>query len=297
MEKFVMERTGIDVTWKCNLNCRLCAAFIPFESKELYDFSISSLKDSIDQYFKIVSYVNKLTVTGGEPFLYPDLDQFIRYLKNYCEQIGTIEIITNGSIIPNRNFLEAAKDFGPNISFLIDNYGSKLSSKAQEIAKLLSSLDLPNTIRNYTGEGTHCGGWTDFGDLTRPACKSQEAELTYSKCAYPQKLKFCFSITGPYMTPCPPVRRCKELNITDNYEEYIDLFDSTLSVEEQRQKIRNIYQKKSLSACAHCQGMCDDSQRFPPAQQLTKQELLCIKAGAKTLFDVREMLEENEEVS
>ena len=90
---------------------------------------------------------------------------------------------------------------------------------------------------------------------------------------------------------------CKELNITDNYEEYIDLFDSTLSVEEQRQKIRNIYQKKSLSACAHCQGMCDDSQRFPPAQQLTKQELLCIKAGAKTLFDVREMLEENEEVS
>ena len=143
--------------------------------------------------------MNKLTVTGGEPFLYPDLDQFIRHLKNYYKQIGTLEIITNGSIIPNSNFLEAAKDFGPNVSFLIDNYGSDLSSKAQEVAKLLFSLNLQSTIRNYTGEGTHCGGWTDFGDLTKPACKSQEeAELTYSKCAYPQKLKFCFSITVSY---------------------------------------------------------------------------------------------------
>ena len=48
----------------------------------------------------------------------------------------------------------------------------------------------------------------------------------------------------------------------------LDLFDDTLSLEEQRKKIRSVLKGKSLKACAYCNGLCDNSPRFIPAEQL-----------------------------
>ena len=72
----------------------------------------------------------------------------------------------------------------------------------------------------------------------------------------------------------------------DDYSEYIDLFDDVLTPEEQQRKIAAIYRKESLAACAYCNGMCEDSPRFPAAQQLNGEELAQTRSGARFYADI-----------
>lgn len=287
MEQIEMYQTGIILTMSCNLKCRLCSNYAPYYSHPEY-YSIESLKEMMQRYFKVVPYIRKLMVSGGEPLLHPALADLIEDLKRYREQIGTFGIITNGTIVPSEKLLMAVEEFGCHFHFLIDNYGQNLSVKTEEIDTLLTARGIDHIVRNYTEDHPHCGGFVDFGDLSaRKAWTEEEVRQRFAVCAYPQKYHFAFDLVGGVMYPCGPCRRCKELGIADDYSEYIDLFDDSLSLEEQRKKIAAIYKKKSLKACAFCNGMCEDSQRFSPAQQLSPEELVRVCSGARFYADVR----------
>lgn len=293
MLTFHMPRCGLEVTWKCNLKCKLCSSFIPY-SNNIREFSLESSIRAIKRYFEIVTFVDKFTLTGGEPLLFPDLPLLINFISEFRDSIGNLEIITNGSILPDQHLIESCNKFGKSLFFLIDNYGNDLSNKVEGIDSLLTLNQVRHTIRNQMIGECYCNGWVDFGDLTkRKRTSDKEIELLYSKCAQPQKYNFCFMITDGFMYPCAPCRYCKEQGIEDNYNEYIYLFDETLTIEQQRQKILNIYNGKSLSACGYCNGICDDSPRFIPAEQLTKEELKYIKLGAKSYSEIQEMQKQN----
>jgi hypothetical protein len=109
----------------------------------------------------------------------------------------------------------------------------------------------------------------NFGNLSeRKARLEKDIKQKYQKCAYPGKIRFCFTMMNGKMYPCSPARICNELGISNNDNDYIDLLDETLSVEEQRNKIRTILDGTQLDACAYCNGLCEDSERFVPAEQL-----------------------------
>lgn len=290
MQDFIMERTAIHVNVLCNLRCKLCSNYLPYYPP--HDYPIAKLEESANRYFRIVTYVKKLTIAGGEPLLYPELASFIKHLQKSEDQIGTIEVITNGTTIPNCEVLDAATYFKDKIYFLIDNYGTGLSAKVDMLDHLLGEKGIRHVVRDNAENNSHCGGWVNYGDLTRKKHNTlAEMEELYGKCAHPQKLKFCFGMADGVMYPCTPYRRCKELGLIDDYSEYIDLFDDTLSIEDQRQKIKNIYNGRSLSACAYCNGLCDDSPRFVPAQQLSAEEQACIRSGARIYAEVQRMME------
>lgn len=294
MKSFTMDRVTIDVTYSCSLKCKLCGTYAPYMPDAVHDkYPIENWLKVIDHYFQIVNYVKMFTVSGGEPLTYPDFPALLVHLKKYNEQIGEIQIATNGTVVPRQSILDASKDFGEKLYYIVDNYGPKISTKIEEIESVMTSQNIRHIIRNYTEDNPHCGGWVDFGSLTEKRVETQEeAEQLFAKCAFPQKLHFCFPITGTEMWPCPPARRRKQLGLSDDSSEYVDLLDDTLSVEEQREKIRAIYAKKSLSACAYCSGLCDDSERFVPGEQLTNEELKCVQAGAKSYSEVLVMINE-----
>ncbi|EOS64174.1 radical SAM protein [Oscillibacter sp. 1-3] len=286
MEQLEMYQTGIVLTMACNLKCRLCSNYAPYYDRpELY--SIDFLKEMMRRYFTVVPHIRKLMVSGGEPLLHPALDELVLELRKYRDQIGTFGIITNGTIVPNEKLLAAVEGFGCHFHFLIDNYGQALSAKAEEIDALLSARGIDHVVRNYTETDPHCGGFIDFGDLSvRRAQTEAEARQQFAKCAYPQKYHFSFDLIGGVMYPCGPCRRCKELGIANDYSEYIDLFDDTLAPERQREKIERIYAKTHLAACAYCDGMCEDSRRFRPAEQLNEAELAQVRSGARFYADI-----------
>jgi len=291
MADLEMYQTGIAITMACNLKCRLCSNYAPYYTHPS-QHSLDYLKEMMRRYFAVVTHVRKLMFTGGEPLLHPALGGLIEYLCQYRDRIDIFGVITNGGRIPGQDVLDAGKAFGEKFHFLIDDYGPELSVRAKETAALLDAQGIRYILRNYTPDNPHCGGWVDFGNLSQKKCRSrEEAEALYAKCAYPQKLHFAFDLVDGAMYPCGPSRRCKELGITNDYSEYIDLFDDTLTAEEQREKIAAIYQRKSLGACAYCSGMCDDSPRFQPGRQLTREELVQVRNGARFYADIQSIAE------
>lgn len=118
---------GINLTRRCNLNCEYCyiGKYINTESEfnnEL-DISIDLVKNKIE-YFNI----DTVYLTGGEPLLYPKLDELIEYL--YKKNI-TINIATNGLLITrktldifkNKNItllLSIREDFDKEYTFIND---------------------------------------------------------------------------------------------------------------------------------------------------------------------------------
>ena len=295
---FCMERVGLFTNMSCNLNCKLCAADAPYR-RNFKDFSLEQQKKVISRFFEAVSYVKKYSVAGGEPLLSKDLPALLDFLFHYSDRIGKIDIITNGTIVPKAEILNAAKKFGNQLIFLVDDYGPHLSTKLDEIADALTKAEIPFEIRENKFDASHCGGWVDFTDGLEKLHHSQaDVEDLYARCAYPQKLKFCFSTRNGIMYPCDQVRRCVEMGIlTDCKDDYINLLDENLSIEDIQNKIRHLYKVKSLSACAYCAGLCENSVRFPPAEQLTKEEIECVKQGARSYREVCKMMNSNKEHS
>lgn len=262
-----LKGTGITVTLKCTLKCKLCCTFSPYYNPAPH-FNYDTLCKTIEKYFQIVDYVDKLTLSGGEPFLHEDLHKIINKVSEYFNQIGTFEIITNGTIYPKRELIEVLKKYNNKMSIMIDDYG-KLSKEINAIEKAFKDESISHRIRIYNGENPHCGGWVDFRDFTQKHFTKEDSEDKFNKCAYPQKLQFCFSTMNGEIHPCIPSRRCMELGIiSKNKDEYIDLFDEKITIDEQKEKIKNILNMKSLTACAYCNGLCEDSERFMPAEQL-----------------------------
>lgn len=286
MDHLEMHQTGIAVTMACNLKCKLCSNYAPYYSPPPHE-SYEHFCEMMRRYFTIVTHVHKLMVTGGEPFLHPYLGDFIREIKQYKQQLDIFGVITNGGVLPKDSLLQAAKDFGEPFHILIDDYGPEHSPQVPALIEQLKSYDIPYIWRHYSGQDAHCGGWVDFGDLTQKKCHTQQqAEALYARCAYPQKLHFAFDLVNGIMYPCGPSRRCQELGIAGDSSEYIDLFDDTLSIEQQRKKVAAIYERKTLSACFYCNGMHDDSPRFEPAEQLTDEELALVRNGARLYSEV-----------
>ena len=294
MEELNMLRTSMFVTEVCNLKCKLCSPCIPYNLHP-HHLSVEDVAAFAKRYFEIVSHVKKFTLTGGEHFLNPSLPDIILHFEQYRSQYDVLELVTNATIYPSEKLLAALNASKDHINVFIDNYGSELSVNFHKICELFEKNGIPFTPRENNKEKAHCDGWVDYGDLTVARHNTQEAmEKVFAKCALPNRLNFCFVVSEGKMYPCAAYRNCVRFgSIADHYDEYIDVFDDSLTVEQQRQKIKNIYSKKSLSACAYCDGMCEDSKRYVPAEQLTKQEMHYVLKGARSYHEVLKMMDEN----
>lgn len=273
-QPFNLKRTTILITLNCNLNCKLCGAYAPYYEKS-GDPTVSQHMEYVKKLFEIVNRLELFTISGGEPLLYKYLPDFLDNLLDYSDRFDKLEIITNGTIIPDQRLLTSVKQYkGKFFRFLVDNYN--ISTKIPEIRTLFEENNIPHVIRDNNLKKSHCDGWIDFGELDTVIHDNNETEALFKKCAFVQKLSFCFGIYKGYMTPCGQVRWRLGLGKASP-DEYINLMDTDISVEEQRRKITNMYNGKFLETCRYCNGMCEDSTRFSPAEQLTLEELREIK--------------------
>ncbi len=276
---FNLKRTSIVLSLKCNLKCKLCAAYSPYY-EESANLPVSVQMDYVKKYFEIVDHVEQFTISGGEPLLYKNLPDFLDKLSEYSDRFDKLEIITNGTIVPSKELINCIKPFGSKFyRFLVDNYDK--SSKIPEIRSVLDENNIPYIVRDYNSMKSHCDGWVDFGKPYTEIHNEDDAAEIFGKCSYPQKLKFLFSIYRGIFTPCAQVRNRLLLNQNVSDGDYIDLLDDTPTVEDKRNKILSMYATNYLETCKYCNGICDDSPRFTPAEQLTSEEILKIRQHSK----------------
>jgi organic radical activating enzyme len=147
------------VTEKCSLNCSHCNMFMPH-----YEFPIHRELDTIisdiDSYFKIVDYVSVFHLVGGEPFLYPNIENVIKHLlENYITKIDKLIITTNGTILPKDSIIQLLKD--NDVILSVSDYSDKLDHIKKKVVKVLDSYK-ENNINHYVRNQIE---WYDFGDL------------------------------------------------------------------------------------------------------------------------------------
>ena len=256
------------ITLKCNLRCKLCGANSPYYASP-YHPSIDDLFDQLDALFRLVSYIDKFDIGGGEPFLRDDLASIIANIRlRYRSQIGRIRIITNGTMYPmddqkhNVCFMEEARKWGEDFYIIIDKYSVRQDISGK-IHLLLCREKIPHEVRDYAND-LHCGGWVDFGDFSRK-CDGEGAKKLFQKCSVPRQ-GFFTSIVDGKLFPCGRARILYEKGIG---KDYVDLRDRTLSDKLKKQKFLDMLGAEYLETCGYCNGMCDDSERFLPAEQLS----------------------------
>jgi organic radical activating enzyme len=258
--------TTLVVTLRCNLRCKFCAVSAPYYADPPH-YTYENLIQSIDEYFKCVDKVEKFTINGGEPFLHAQLPEIMEYFKAYIDKIGMLEIITNGSVVPGERLLASLKH-SDKIDILVDDYGSGLSKNVQKITAAFKEHGIKYRHRKYYGKDAHCGGWVDLLDLSKKQRSDAETERIYKHCAYPGPFH-CFVIFDRKAYICGVYKRCESLGIIpDIPDDYIDFSNTQASVSDKKERIRNFYNRKYFTACAYCNGFCDDSPRFAPAEQL-----------------------------
>lgn len=144
------------VTMRCTFNCRNCNMFVPYYQEKI-DYSVDELKRMYDLFFKYVDYVFCITLLGGEPFATPATTELISYLgEKYIDKIGVINIISNGSIVPDDKTI--ATMMKNNVLVYLSDYSAVISykEKLMEVAEKLRSNHIEYVIRRSKE-------WKDFG--------------------------------------------------------------------------------------------------------------------------------------
>lgn len=264
-------------SFRCNLNCKYCSSYVPYLNNKLERSNDEIIKGA-ESFFGIVDNVDYLFVTGGEPLLHKDLPDLLeKIFSEFSDRFQKMQLITNGTIVPNEELLTVLKKYRYKVHrVLVDDYGRDLSKRIPEITAVLDENDIPYSVRDYCSENAYCGGWVDMGDMYKELHTLEEAQKIYEKCSVPG-WGFCSVIADDIWYPCDQVFRRLDLGQKVDPNDYIDLTDKTLTVEQQREKFQRIFDKTCLETCKYCSGLCKDSIRIKPAEQLTSEELREIK--------------------
>lgn len=150
------------LTMDCTLKCKNCNMFVPFY-KDKVSYEIDRIKDEIGRLFMYVDYLFCFTMLGGEPFLYEGIGELVRYIGDvYKDRIGTIKIITNGTVVPKPDVVDILSRYKVFVS--ISDYTGCVSyqKKLEEVEKTFDRSGV-----NYIV--TRQDKWLAFGFPETPA--------------------------------------------------------------------------------------------------------------------------------
>jgi len=231
-----------------------------------------------DKLFEIADY-QIFEFTGGEPLMRKDFPKILDYTLKYKNSVHNyFGFQTNGAIPVSDDLVYSVKKYGSSIRIIVDNYGTNLSVHSKSNYETLKTAGVQVEIRNQYDGNTFFNGWVDYlgdGNIDNSPEKAKEI---FNKCAQPIKFGFCATTIGGIVMPCPIMQPLALLYYAHPPEyEFVDLFDKTETLEQKRIKWEAFYKLNILSACRYCNGMCEDSKRFIPAIQFSREEITAIQ--------------------
>lgn len=202
----------IHVSGKCNLKCPFCYSLSGENNKNVLDCDklIHFLSDIEEEKG------NSIIISGGEPFLYDDLEKLVKKLKEM--KFRSILIITNGTageekyekVIPYVDGIQVSVD-GTTADIHDISRGEGSYDKMVKNLALLKKLNVPKLIISFT-----------------PTSKNIDDLPNIPKFVYDH------NIDAIHVTRLMPVGRGKNMNdeltvdskrYTDNFKEFVDNFN------------------------------------------------------------------------
>ncbi len=159
--KIYFQDITILITEKCTLKCKKCAPMYPYLKNPKHR-TLEQIKEDLDKLFSQVDYVWDLIFTGGEPFVHPQFYDVVKYtIDKYREKFCHIQIISNGTVVPNRNILKIMGSERKEVYVSVSNYSSYIKNENLK-RKFNECLNLFN-IYNVKYELNNSESWVDFG--------------------------------------------------------------------------------------------------------------------------------------
>jgi organic radical activating enzyme len=123
-QSLTVKKLVIKTGTACSLRCEKCGELNPYFKKIGRGFSLPAARliEDVSILASFVKNIDLVHVAGGEPFIHKDLAEFIRRMAAF-PKIGKIEIVTNGTIVPDIETLDILEKLGDKIIVLISDYG------------------------------------------------------------------------------------------------------------------------------------------------------------------------------
>lgn len=121
-----LEHVVLPVTTKCSLRCVDCGMMVTHIRRPRH-LPWAGLAADLDRLLERVDQIQTLCLYGGEPLMHPELHRLVDHLRErYRDRLGHLLIITNGTVEPREELLEALEKFG-RVFFRFSNYGQNLA--------------------------------------------------------------------------------------------------------------------------------------------------------------------------
>ena len=111
--------------WECNHNCVHCVVADKKAQSSKEQFSMQDLRTRMDAFCRDIG---QITLTGGEPFLHPDILEVLRYLRTINPNIS-INIQTNGTRLHDEEFVKTLAPLVQHLTVAIHSHEQSVHDK------------------------------------------------------------------------------------------------------------------------------------------------------------------------
>lgn len=256
-EELVVGSIDVCMTTRCDLKCKGCGSLMPMYSHPK-DVEIDLIIHSLDRFFSVVDRVFRVNVIGGEPFLYPHMDQIIEYLNDKDEVVKVV-VPTNGTVVPeNPRLYEALRN--PKNHVRISHYEA-FDKKAGKLLARLEEEKIDHSVK-FFGKDTYL--WYDFGDYQLRNRSSEELARQFYECEVEW-----MSLYRGKLYPCPRAAHSIDLGFQPAEGNYIEIADESVSLEELKANLEKfVYETAFYPACNRCDRGTGKCPVIPVAEQL-----------------------------
>ena len=250
---------------KCNLNCEACLNFTPY-LKNVVPRPWDEVKKDLDVFFSVVDYIMLFHISGGEPFIYPQIGELLTYMgEHYRDKIHYLQIVTNGTINIKDEHLELLKKY--DIGITIDDYRDAVPSCKENFARLVERVKKYG-IRHDVNKVDE---WIDLAPLTTDHSDWSELRLQkhYESCGAPWK-----DLKDGRICSCNYASYASVAGFVEEYEdENFDLTTYTKAQMKELMEFRLGYSEKGyVEFCKKCAGFVDINENIvQPAKQCERK--------------------------
>lgn len=254
-DKVYINSITIQITNRCNLKCKECSALCSYD-KNAYNYEVTDIKKDIDLLFDKIDYIETLVLTGGEPFLHKELFDVLGYIQtNYLNKLNKINIICNGTVLPNLLLSKLMSDM--KVEIVISNYTDSIPKIKEKYETFKGRLE-ENNIKYNELKVDH---WVDFGYRKNSINTSSEEKMIdmFDSCNTPCRMfmKGNFIFCGSaYLSQLVLAEEEDENNFftSDNKKEIIEYMAG--------------YNKDGyLKMCRKCNGWLSINKQYVPVAE------------------------------
>jgi hypothetical protein len=215
--------------------------------KPQQDLDIETIIKSLNVLTANIGTVLKCELIGGEPFLSKNLKTALEYVI-HNQAIDSIEITTNGTVIPQENVIPLLKN--SKVLVRISDYGKQVNKE-----KILCFLD-ENNIK-YTI--LDLGNWVSPGGIEKRNRDEETLCKYYERCPSGY---YCKTLYEDKVFACARAASLFALGYMKE-QEYVRV-DNTLETE----CLKEFMLRKFSVACDYCDITIDNKEYVQPAEQM-----------------------------